>query len=242
MLIINADDWGRSPADTDAIRDCYEAGRVSSASAMVFMDDSERAAEIANGRGMDVGLHLNFTEEFNGRCAALTKSWQTRTRRFLNASKYALLVYHPLLKREFAELYRVQAEEFVRLYKKEPSHIDGHQHMHLSSNVLLNSLIPYGTKIRRGFSFWPGEKSGLNRRYRRLVDQILAKRYRLTDFFFALSQTLQGDRRERARNLAKEKNVELMTHPRARQEFDFLMSDECRAFLQGLELKGYASL
>jgi len=61
MLIINADDLGRSVVETDAALRCYSAGRITSVSAMVFMSDSERAAELANGNGLDVGLHLNFS-------------------------------------------------------------------------------------------------------------------------------------------------------------------------------------
>ena len=66
MLIINADDWGRSAAETDAALRCYKAGRVTSVSAMVFMEDSERAAELAKENELDVGLHLNFAEPFTG--------------------------------------------------------------------------------------------------------------------------------------------------------------------------------
>jgi len=61
MLIINADDWGRSRTETDAALQCYEKGRITSASAMVFMEDSERAADIAKENQVDVGLHLNFS-------------------------------------------------------------------------------------------------------------------------------------------------------------------------------------
>ena len=64
MLIINADDWGRSVAETDAALRCYKEGRITSVSAMVFMEDSERAAELAKENELDVGLHLNFTDKF----------------------------------------------------------------------------------------------------------------------------------------------------------------------------------
>ena len=63
---INADDWGRSRAETDAAWSCYEQGRITSVSAMVFMEDSERAAELANDAGIDAGLHLNLTQRFSG--------------------------------------------------------------------------------------------------------------------------------------------------------------------------------
>lgn len=243
MLIINADDWGRSVADTDAALACYNRKRVSSVSAMVFMQDSERAARLAKEAAMDVGLHLNFTEAFTSdRCPSAAARAHGRTRQFLNASKYALLLYNPFLRREFSELYRAQLEEFVHLYGRQPTHVDGHQHMHLCANMIFDRVIPSGAKVRRSFSFWPGEKSMLNRAYRRVVDATLARRYRLTDFFFALSRTLDSDRRQRVQDLARKGSVELMTHPRSVREFDLLMSDECHQLLQSVELAGYAAL
>src|SRR5713226_8748086 len=44
ILIINADDWGQDHETTERISDCIVCRSVSSASAMVFMEDSERAA------------------------------------------------------------------------------------------------------------------------------------------------------------------------------------------------------
>ena len=45
--------------------------------------------------------------------------------------------------------------------------------MHLCANLLLSDMIPAGIKMRRNFSFWPGEKSWLNRAYRALIDRWL---------------------------------------------------------------------
>ncbi|MGA3033268.1 MAG: hypothetical protein ABSD70_08290 [Terracidiphilus sp.] len=39
-LIVNADDWGRDVATTDSILHCVKRATVSSASGMVFMQDS----------------------------------------------------------------------------------------------------------------------------------------------------------------------------------------------------------
>lgn len=60
-LIVNADDWGRDRETTDRTLFCLREGAVSSASAMVFMEDSERAAALAKEHGVDAGLHLNLT-------------------------------------------------------------------------------------------------------------------------------------------------------------------------------------
>jgi predicted glycoside hydrolase/deacetylase ChbG (UPF0249 family) len=61
MVIINADDFGRSRLVTDRILSCYKQGSITSTSAMVFMEDSQRAVDLAKEYSIDVGLHLNFT-------------------------------------------------------------------------------------------------------------------------------------------------------------------------------------
>src|SRR5437868_3216445 len=180
MLIINADDWGRSMAETDAALRCYKAGRITSVSAMMFMEDSERAAELAKEQNPEVGLHLNFDERFTGnRVPTTLGNYHDKIARFLTRNKYSQLLYNPFLRKAFSYSYQAQAEEFARLFGKQPSHIDGHHHMHLCANLILSNTIPAGAKLRRNFSFWPGEKSLLTRAYRGLVDRWLARRHRL---------------------------------------------------------------
>ena len=242
MLIINADDWGRSVVETDAALKCYRERRITSVSAMVLMQDSKRAARLAKDYELDdVGLHLNFSEEFTDKsCSETLKEHHGRIVRFLKRGKYAQLLYNPFLRKAFAYCYHAQVEEFVRLFEKSPSHIDGHHHMHLCANLLFSDIIPAGTKMRRNFSFWPGEKSMLNRTYRWLVDRWLACRYRLTDYFFDLTQCIQGKKLDRVAALAKSSNVELMTHPIVNEEEEYLMSDEFKVILQRLSIGGYA--
>jgi len=54
-LIINADDWGRDDRTTNRILEYFQRRVLSSASGMVFMEDSERAANIAQDQGLDIG-------------------------------------------------------------------------------------------------------------------------------------------------------------------------------------------
>src|SRR6266545_3867374 len=116
MLIINADDWGRSVAETDAALRCYWGERITSVSAMVFMADSERAAELANVNGLEVGLHLNFSEPFtDGRCSERLRDCHNRIVGFLTRNKYSQLLYNPFLRREFAYSYSAQADYFFDL-------------------------------------------------------------------------------------------------------------------------------
>ena len=227
MLTVNADDFGRCVVATDRIIACFTANRINSASAMVFMEDSERAAALAMTSGLNVGLHINFTEPFTGSNAprSLCRSHE-RLRRFLRANRYALVIYNPFLRRAFREVFAAQFEEFTRLYGRVPSRLDGHQHMHLCTNMLADGLFPAGAKVRRNLSFTVGEKSLLNRYYRTLVDRRLAKRYRVCDFLFALSQQCSIPQLRRVAVLAKSFDVELIAHPQVNLEFETLLSDE----------------
>jgi hypothetical protein len=58
-----------------------------------------------------------------------------------------------------------------------------------------------------------------------MVDLLLSRRYRLTDYFFALSHCIENDRMRRVCTMAKDATVEIMTHPAKTVEYNYLMSD-----------------
>ena len=177
-LIVNADDWGRDRNTTDRTLDCVRHGSVSSVSAMVFMEDSERAATLSREHTIEAGLHLNLTTPFSvGRCPARLIEYQQQIARHLLRHRLAQVVFHPKLIRAFDYVVKTQLSEFIRLYGVPAARIDGHHHMHLCANMLLQGLLPLNTIVRRSFSFEVGEKSVWNRYYRRLVDRMLARRH-----------------------------------------------------------------
>lgn len=223
-LIINADDWGRDSETTDRIFDCVRHGTVSSASAMVFMADSQRAAELSLKARVDVGLHLNLTSPFTApRVPELLLHHQQRVMRFLRGGRFAQIVFHPGLHRSFKYVVAAQLEEFQRLMGSKPARIDGHHHMHLCANVLFADLLPHGIIVRRNFSFQPGEKSAANRLFRKFIDDRLAKRHRMTEYFFSLPPLEPAQRLERIVGLAKRAIVEVETHPVNPDEYKFLI-------------------
>jgi len=112
------------------------------------------------------------------------------------------------------------------LYGRVPSRLDGHQHIHLCTNMVVDGLIPAGARVRRNLSFAAGEKSFVNRYYRRLVDRALAKRYHIGDFLFSLSQQCSISQLRRVAELAESYDVELVAHPQVNAEFETLLSDE----------------
>jgi hypothetical protein len=117
--------------------------------------------------------------------------------------------------------------------------VDGHQHLHLCANVLFGSVIPRKCKVRRNLSFWPGEKSWLNRTCRRASDGVLTRRHGSTDYFFCLSRVLETDGLERVIRLARTALVELMAHPIRAHEYAWLMSARCPEMLEKVQTGNY---
>ena len=222
-LIINADDWGRDRENTDRTLECVVRGTVSSASAMVFMEDSERASEIALESQIDVGLHLNLTAPFSASsCPARLRDRQAQLANYLLRHRFARVVFHPGLARSFEYVVAAQFEEFRRIYGTDPRRVDGHHHMHLCANVLFGKMLPAGCIVRRNFSFRVGEKGLWNRLYRRICDQLLARRHVGTDFFFSLAPLEPLERLQWIFALARNHSIELETHPVNPEEYRFL--------------------
>jgi len=234
-LIINADDWGRDRNTTDRILECALRGAISATSAMVFMADSERAAGLARERGVDAGLHLNFTETFSAPAGhEYLVEHHARVAKFLRHNRFAQVFYQPRLANSFEYLVKAQLGEFRRIYGRDPARIDGHHHMHLCANVLFGEFLPEGTLVRRSFSFARGEKSWANRFYRKFVDSRLKRRHRLTDFLFSVEPIEDSKRLLRIFALARHSFVELETHPANAEELLFLQSGKMQELLGDL--------
>jgi len=243
MLIITADDWGKNTVTTNNTLLCFKNARITSVSAMVFMRDSERAAELAWQSGVESGLHLNFSQPFDGtiRSETLLAS-QLRLAAFLEKSRFSSVFYNPFLKKDFDYVYKAQYDEYVRLYGRPPIHINGHRHKHLCSNVLIDGLIPRGSRVRRTFTFSWSEKNIFNFMYRRLIDRTIANKYMCTDTFFSLVPIDEKSRLQRIVNLSKHSIVELMVHPERKEELDCLMSHRYFDMISAIIIGNYGSL
>jgi chitin disaccharide deacetylase len=226
MLIINADDHGLNTETTDNILSCFTRKRIRSASAMTFMSDSERAADLAHETKMAAGLHLNFNEPFTGpKASSSLREHLQKIATYLNARKLNQILYNPFLRNAFDYVFQAQWDEFTRLYHAEPQRLDGHRHMHLCMNMLLSGKIPKGIKIRRNFTFYRGEKNPINRLYRRLVDGWLKSKFSCTDSFFDVNP-VDLVRIQRLVALSETSTLEIMVHPGRAKEYLFLLSPE----------------
>jgi len=193
----------------------------------VFMEDSERAAHLARQHGVDAGLHLNFTMPYSApHCPSRLMEHQDRLSRFLRSHRLAPVFYHLGLASSFEYVVKAQQEEYERLYGVPANRMDGHHHMHLCTNVVLQNLLPDGIIVRRNLSFAPGEKGFINRFYRRWQDRRLARGHRMTDFFFDLQPLEPRSRLQAILELATRFDVEVETHPIRDEEYRFLLDEE----------------
>ncbi len=222
-LIINADDWGRNRDTTDRIFECTCRKTVSSVSAMVFMEDSERSAEIARKSGIDAGLHLNLTTPFTAPdCSPALIDQQHRIAEYFRRyHPLARVVYHPGLARAFKDVVGAQIDEFRRIYGTDPARIDGHHHVHLSSNVVFGGLFPPGRSSGETFHSSQARKAGTTALFRNFVDGVVARNHRVTDFFFSIDPIDEPGRLQRIFSLAQHPSSKLKHIPMYQRSIDF---------------------
>jgi predicted glycoside hydrolase/deacetylase ChbG (UPF0249 family) len=237
LLIVNADDWGYDAPTTDAIRGLWEQGRITSTSAMVYMEDSERAAAIAREVGIPTGLHLNLSEPYSGSPIPA----DVRERQARLAAKYTgtglrlrRWVYDPWVRADVEDCIADQLARFLALYGDRPTHLDGHMHAHLSPNVLFARTLSPGTKVRNSLDRTDSRWSPLAFP-RRLRRRLLANRFNSTERLFDATDW------RTAFALAKTCSVELMVHPVLRDS-SLLLSEEWSSALADKALGSFADL
>lgn len=115
FLIVNADDFGLSAGTNAGIIAAHERGIVTSASLMVRQPAAAAAAEYAReNSALSVGLHLDLGE------------WTMRGGAWVQAYEVVQHDDPVAVAREVAR----QLSEFRRLLRREPTHLDSHQHIH----------------------------------------------------------------------------------------------------------------
>jgi predicted glycoside hydrolase/deacetylase ChbG (UPF0249 family) len=243
VLIINADDLGRDIVATDTCLDCFRRKRITSASIMVFMADSERAAGLANQENLETGLHLNLVLPYEAsRISERARQAQETAARFFRKGPWTQVVYNPFIGKAVATAFDSQLEEFRRLFGKEPAHINGHKHFHLSLNMVFGGVLPAGSAVRRSFTFYKGEKNLINIGYRRMVDAWLLKRHISSDAFFSLKPVSDQARLERIFSLSRTSCVELMVHPWSPDQYALLTGERFLQWAGSVELGGFLAL
>ncbi len=120
LLVVNADDLGQSAGIGRGVMAAHRAGIVTAASLMVRWPHAEEAARMACGHpDLDLGLHVDTGEwRYDG------SAWRPRYVVVSNEDESAVR----------AEARR-QVARFRELVGRGPTHLDSHQHVHLSEPV-----------------------------------------------------------------------------------------------------------
>lgn len=246
LLILNADDWGYDEPTTEAIVACHETGGLTSTTAMTFMRGTEVAARAAERvPELGIGLHLNLVEAYTD--PETPADVRERQRSLIEHARLLRLrrwVYDPFVKDTINAVIADQFRQFVSLYGRMPTHVDGHHHCHLAANVLLSPAVPRGTKIRNALSdahFSNPLTNGL----RGLRTALIEHRFRTTDYFFSIETSwpgLQGPPPPDKLELARNESVEVMLHPIFPRELDPLRSDEWLEAVRDLPTGTYDNL
>lgn len=132
-LVLNADDFGRSPEINRAVIRAHLQGVLNSASLMVAGDAAEEAVVLARQNpALAVGLHLVIVDGPAVLPASRIPHLVDQNGRFANRPvrlglKYA---FSAPARRELAAEIRAQFERFAE-FGLPLSHVDGHQHMHM---------------------------------------------------------------------------------------------------------------
>jgi predicted glycoside hydrolase/deacetylase ChbG (UPF0249 family)/glycosyltransferase involved in cell wall biosynthesis len=246
LLIVNADDLGLDAASTDAILECFLAGLITSATAMVHMADSRRAADRARALGLPVGLHINLSEPFTARDvpeavrhaqAAITRRFTARQRRWRRWIPDPTIA--PLVER----CVRDQLASFEALYGRAPTHVDGHMHVHISPTVARTPALSWAP-MRRALSD-PPETCALTALARSARHHLVLARTPGTDRFLSiksLGDDLRAGRAPRALPPAAGEAVEVMVHPGVPAERALLTEDAWTRVLSASRLGTYSDL
>lgn len=242
LLIVNADDLGGNPLATDRIVARFDAHALTSATAMMYMVDSERAATLAREAGLPTGLHLNFTQAYDGPAVpASVAARQRRVTEFMADPTARRMAFSPPMVSVIRHVIADQFGAFGRLFGTEPTHLDGHNHAHLNPTALL--ALPRGIPCRPAYR--DPSRHGLRRLPLALRDRLLSARHPVPDYFFALDgihPDLGGEGVERALGLARSSTVEIMAHPDRDDTDAVLHSLSWATALAGLRLGTYADL
>jgi predicted glycoside hydrolase/deacetylase ChbG (UPF0249 family) len=120
-LIVNADDFGQTPAINRGVVTAFEGGIVTSASLMVRWQASAEAAEYVRLHPkLSLGLHLDLGE------------WAYRDDEWIPIYEVAPTSDAAACELEIAR----QLATFRDLTGREPTHLDSHQHLHAHEPVL----------------------------------------------------------------------------------------------------------
>lgn len=217
-LIINADDYGRSPDISRGIRSAHLRGVVTSTTCMMniptIASDIVLALNETPGLGMGVHLVLTMGEPISPRSE--TSSLIDENGSFFKYTPF----FERLPKIDIAEVkleWHAQVEAFVKASGRAPTHLDSHHHSSYFSRELFQAMLELAEEVDCPIRFpftseiW-SELGETNKHAPGLLQQFAPRR---PDYFISHFHD-EGATHEKLMNIIgtlKDGTSEIMCHP-----------------------------
>jgi predicted glycoside hydrolase/deacetylase ChbG (UPF0249 family) len=148
-LIVNADDYGRTPGVSKGIREAHSSGIVTSTTAMMNMPGIEtelrRAREETPSLGL--GVHLVLTSGAPLLPPARVSSITGGSDRFPTLQEYTGNLKAVDSDQAAAE-WEAQIQRFIKILGRNPDHLDSHHHASYFSEPLMEKMLILAEKYR----------------------------------------------------------------------------------------------
>src|SRR5215211_8499298 len=142
QLIINADDYGRTPEISRGIREAHLHGIVSSTTCMMNIPTTAEdiAVALKEAPALGLGVHLVLTM---GSPVSAPETVLSITDENGHFFKYTPLIQHlPTIKIDEVTMeWRAQIEAFIRAAGRKPTHLDSHHHSSYFSPELFQGML-----------------------------------------------------------------------------------------------------
>ena len=165
-LIINADDYGRTPDISRGIRHAHLRGVVTSTTCMMNIPTTAHDVSIAvqETPHLGLGVHLVLTM---GKPILPPQAVPSIVDKSGNHFKYdAFIANLPNLEMDEVKAeWRAQIERFIKAAGRKPDHLDSHHHSSYFTPVLLRAMLEvaaeYGCPVRNPISYGDDPTAGM---------------------------------------------------------------------------------
>ena len=151
-LVINADDFGYTPAVSAGIVEGVRQGIIRSTTVLCNMPDLETTRELARTcPKLRLGVHLTLTL---GTSLTGGASFTDAEGRFLSRAD---IVSQPLDEHEVYTEWKAQIDRFIDVFNTQPTHLDSHHSVHDMNEAMLRITQKlaqeYELPVRRGSAY-----------------------------------------------------------------------------------------
>jgi predicted glycoside hydrolase/deacetylase ChbG (UPF0249 family) len=166
QLIVNADDYGRTPGVSQGIREAHRYGIVTSTTAMMNMPGAEAELRRAMREtpNMGLGVHLVLTSGAPLLPPVQVSSITNGRDRFPPPKEF-IAHLKTIDENQVAAEWETQIQFFIKIVGRNPDHLDSHHHTSYCSEKLFDAFLglakKYGCAIRMPFPCPSGNCDGL---------------------------------------------------------------------------------